>query len=465
MTQSLAERMADLPREQRMRALAQLSEPQQAELLHDWRGFWARPEQLAPADDEWLTWVILAGRGWGKTKTGAEWVREMVDAGQAKRIALVGETHKDLEEVMVTGQSGLANVWPPHRAPTIRLNPIRITCWNGAQCFGFNATQPGQLRGPQFDAAWADELGKWRYQQETWDQLAFGLRLGRRPRVVVTTTPVPTPLVVDLVKQAETPGSTVRLTRGRTYDNRSNLAASFLKSIRDRYEGTRLGRQELDAEILTDVPGALWTRKMLDDGRVRLDEDGSPLGLPAIRRIVVAVDPAITSDETSDEPGENGIVVAGLGENGHGYVLEDASLIGTPHVWASRAVSMLDLHEGDCIVVEVNQGGEMVTRTLRSVRPRVRIHEVRASRGKHVRAEPVAALYEQQRIHHVGTFAALEDQMVNMTAQGYLGARSPDRLDALVWALTELFPAVIKPVVREEPKQPVMPAGASWMAR
>lgn len=456
MTQSLAERLADLPPDARARELAGLSEDAQAELLHDWRGFWARPEQVAPEGD-WLVWLILAGRGWGKTKTGAEWVRELVDSGQARRIALVGETHKDLEEVMVFGPSGLASVWPPHQAPRITKKPIQITFHNGALAFGYNATEPEQLRGPQFDAAWADETAKWRYAQDTWDQLQFGLRLGQRPRLIVTTTPRPVPLIRELLKRATDDGE-VRVTRGSTFDNRSNLAGSFLKALKERYEGTRLGRQEIDAEVLDDVPGALWTRAILDAGRV------TPAELPEIKRVVVAVDPAITSDETSDEPGENGISVAAIGVNGHAYVLEDASLIGSPHQWASRAVSMMDLHEGDCLVVETNQGGEMVISTLRSVRPRVNIHEVKASRGKHVRAEPVAALYEQGRVHHVGTFAALEDQMTQMTAQGYLGDRSPDRLDALVWAITELFPAVIKPVRKEEPRPAAIPAGASWMA-
>jgi phage terminase large subunit-like protein len=298
-----------------------------------------------------------------------------------------------------------------------------------------------------------DELAKWRYAQETWDQLQFGLRLGKRPRVVVTTTPRPIPIIRDLMKRDD--GSVV-VTRGGTMANKINLAPSFIKTIHDRYAGTRLGRQELDAEVLDDVPGALWTRRMLDDARVKAP--------PPLRRIVVAIDPAATDEEMSDEPGENGIVAAGIGEDQRVYVLEDASLIGSPAQWASRAISTLDRFEGDAIVVEVNQGGAMVTHTLRTVRPTLKIVEVRASRGKHVRAEPVAALYEQGRVSHVGSFAALEDQMVMMTASGYLGDRSPDRLDALVWALTELFPAMVKPVRQEQPKARLRPAGpTSWM--
>jgi phage terminase large subunit-like protein len=329
-----------------------------------------------------------------------------------------------------------------------------VTWRNGAVATLYNATEPDQLRGPQHDLAWGDEIAKWRYAQDAFDQLMFGLRLGLKPRALFTTTPRPIPIVRDLMKRE---GQDVVVTRGGTYDNRSNLAASFLKVMRDKYEGTRLGRQELFAEILDDVPGALWTRAMLDEHRVKPDK------VPPLKRIVVAVDPAVTSDETSDEPGENGISVAGLGENNHAYVLDDASLIGSPRAWASRAVGMLDQHDADCIVVEINQGGDMVTSTLRSVRSTVRIKEVRASRGKHVRAEPVAALYEQGRVHHVGAFAALEDQMVLMTPQGYLGTTSPDRLDALVWGLTDLFPAMIRPVRKEEPR-PVSRSGVSWMA-
>jgi phage terminase large subunit-like protein len=295
-------------------------------------------------------------------------------------------------------------------------------------------------------------LAKWRYAQETWDQLQFGLRLGAHPRVCITTTPRPIPIVRDLLKRAAQNEGVV-ITRGGTMENRINLAPSFIKTIHDRYSGTRLGRQELDAEILDDVPGALWTRKMLDDHRI--------IAPPALKRIVVAVDPAVTSHEESDE---HGIIAAGLGFDQRAYVLDDASLQGTPGQWASRAISTLDRLEGDAIVVEVNQGGEMVSHTLRTVRPTLKIAEVRATRGKHVRAEPIAALYEQGRVSHCGSFAKLEDQMVMMTAQGYLGDRSPDRLDALVWALSELFPAVIKPIRQEQKPVRQRPMNAtSWM--
>jgi phage terminase large subunit-like protein len=453
MTASLLEQLAALPVERRHAALAKLTDAEAAALMYNWRGFLARPAQVAP-DGDWFVWLILAGRGSGKTRTGAEWVREEVDAGRAKRIALVAETAADARDVMVEGESGLLSIYPTSDRPQYEPSKRRVTWRNGAVATLYNATEPDQLRGPQHDLAWGDEIAKWRYAQDAFDQLMFGLRLGVKPRALFTTTPRPIPIVRDLMKRE---GQDVVVTRGGTYDNRSNLAASFLKVMRDKYEGTRLGRQELFAEILDDVPGALWTRAMLDEHRVKPDK------VPPLKRIVVAVDPAVTSDETSDEPGENGIVAAGLGVDGRVYVLDDASLMGTPKAWASRAISTLDRFDGDAIVVEVNQGGEMVTSTIRAVRPSVRIVEVRASRGKHVRAEPVSAHYEQGRVSHVGSFAALEDQMCLMTPQGYLGTSSPDRLDALVWALTEFIPAVNRRERKPEPR-PVSRSGVSWMA-
>ena len=450
---TLAERLAALPLDVRAEALRQLGDERAAELRYTWRGFWARENQLAP-DGDWLVWLVCAGRGFGKSRIGAEWVREEVDAGRAKRIALVAETAADARDVMVEGASGILSIYPPALRPTYEPSKRRLTWPNGAVATLYNGTEPDQLRGPQHDLAWVDEIAKYRYAQEAWDQLMFGLRLGQRPRVCVTTTPRPIPIVRDLLKRADA-GDGVVVTRGSTMENRINLAPSFIKTIHDRYAGTRLGRQELDAEILDDVPGALWTRKMLDDHR-----RAAP---PALKRIIVAVDPAVTADEEADE---HGIIAAGIGEDQRAYVLDDASLQGTPDGWARRAITTLDRLDGDAVVVEVNQGGDMVAHTLRSVRPTLKIAEVRATRGKHVRAEPIAALYEQGRVSHCGSFAKLEDQMVMMTAQGYLGDRSPDRLDALVWALTELFPAVIKPV-RKDPPKPLRPHRAgptSWMS-
>ena len=431
MTQSLAEQLAALPKPERDQVIAELSPAEAEALLHDWRGFNARPSQIAPSGD-WDIWLVLAGRGFGKTRTGAEWVREEVDAGRAKRIALIAETAADARDVMVEGESGLLSVYPEKDRPIYEPSKRRITWANGAVATLFNATEPGQLRGPQFDLAWSDELAKWRYARETWDQLQFGLRLGAHPRQIVTTTPRPTEIVKAIVGGQE---GKVTVTRGKTSDNRANLASAFMDKITKRYEGTRLGRQELDAEILGDLPGALWSLSSLD--AYRLSDPPEGMG-----RIVVSVDPAVTSTDSSDE---HGIIVAGM--NGQeGIVLHDGSLQGTPLEWARRAISLHDSYGADGIVVEVNQGGDMVKHTLRSVRDNINVIEVRASRGKHIRAEPVAALYQQGRIRHVGAFTELENQMTQMTTHGYEGPGSPDRVDALVWAMTNLFPDMVDTV-------------------
>ena len=428
MNQSPAEQLAALPADQQAAIFDKLSEEECAELLHDWRGFLARPDQITPEGD-WDIWMALAGRGWGKTRTGAEFIREQVDNG-AKRIALVAETQKDLEEVMVEGDSGLLSVFPPDQVPHYTKKPVKLVFHTGAIALGYNATQPDQLRGPQFDTGWSDELAKWRYARETWDNLQFGMRLGQHPRQIVTTTPRPIELIKALVAGEE---GKVHITRGRTLDNASNLAAPFLQKIRKRYEGTRLGRQELEGQILGDVPGALWRLADIDAGRV--PEPPETLG-----RIVVAVDPATTFTEDSNE---HGIVAAGL-KGQEGYVLEDGSMSGTPLQWARRAITLHDKYGADGVVIEVNQGGDMVAQTLRSVRETLNIIEVRATRGKHVRAEPIAALYEQGRVHHVGAHPELETQLSLFTNAGYEGEDSPDRADALIWALTELFPEMIE---------------------
>jgi phage terminase large subunit-like protein len=387
-----------------------------------------------------MTWLVLAGRGFGKTRCGAEWVREEVTSRRANRIALIAETQKDLEEVMVFGESGIASVFPPHQKPKITKKPVRIEFHTGAVAYGYNATEPDQLRGPQFDCAWGDELAKWRYARETWDQLQFGLRLGNRPRQIITTTPRPITILKEILS-----ASTTVVTRGITTDNRANLAPSFIKSITDKYAGTRLGRQELSAEILDDVPDALWTRAALDRDRIALGK------LPILKRVVVAIDPAAKLNEVPEDGAATGIVVAGVGEDGRGYVLDDATCRESPNGWARKAIACFDRYEGDCIVGEVNNGGDMVGNTVKVVRPTIPFTEVRASKGKWTRAEPIAALYEQGRISHVGTFAALEDEMVNFGPNGMAGEASPDRVDALVWALTELFPAIVKKVVKTVP--------------
>ena len=420
--------IASLPGSERARLIQSLSEAEAQALRFDWPS-WARPEQLPPPGD-WTVWLLLAGRGFGKTRVGAEWVRSGVSGasplapGRYRRIALVAETAADARDVMVEGESGLLATHPPDFRPRYEPSKRRVTWPNGAITTLYNAVEPDQLRGPQHDAAWADELAKWRYAEATWDMLQFGLRLGEHPRQVVTTTPKP----IRLLKTIMASPNTVT-TRGTTYDNRENLAPSFFSQVIQRYEGTRLGRQELDAEWLEDVPGALWQRAQID--ALRLAE------APELRRIVVAIDPAATSGEDADE---SGIVVAGLGTDGHGYVLDDRSRRGTPDAVCRTALAAYYRFEADRIVAEVNNGGEWIGTVLRQLDADVPYRALRATRGKVVRAEPVAALYEQGRVHHVGSHAALEDQMCAFTIDLDRGRASPDRGDALVWALTALLP-------------------------
>lgn len=429
--------LALLPESVRQKELASLTDAGAAALAYDWK-FWGRPEQLTPPGD-WLTWLILAGRGWGKTRCGAEWVRSEacgpspLAPGRSNRFALVAETAADARDVLVEGSSGILAVHPKDFRPAYEPSKRRLSWPNGAVATLYNATEPDQLRGPQHDAAWCDELAKWRYAEDTYSNMMLGLRLGERPRKVVTTTPRPMPIVKRLMRESST-----FLTRGSTFDNQSNLAASFLKDIRAKYAGTRLGRQELEAEVLDDVPGALWTRANLDEHRRRKDQ------LPEMQRVVVAIDPAARAKEPTDTTAETGIVVAGLGIDGRGYVLDDLTCALSPNGWARRAVSGFDMYSADCIVAETNNGGEMVTQTIKSVRETIPVRDVHASRGKVTRAEPIAALYEQGRVSHVGALAPLEDQMVLFTPFGIEGNTTGDRADALVWALTELFPAIVQ---------------------
>jgi phage terminase large subunit-like protein len=416
--------LASLSSAEREAHLAKLTPETRAALKWHWP-FWARPNQLAP-DGMWATWLLMSGRGFGKTESGAQWVKARIEGG-AKHIALVAETQKDLEEVMVPR---LVAIHRPEDAPTVRYRPVRMTWPSGATALGYNGTEPNQLRGPEFDTAWVDELAKYRYAQETWDMLQFTMRKGDDPRVVVTTTPRPIPLLKSLLADAGTV-----ITTGTTFDNADNLPAKFVEGLRKRYGGTRLGRQELYAEVLGDIPGALWYLAQIDGYRLTAIPEN-------MGRILVAVDPAVTAHEESDE---HGVIVAGLSGQ-DGIVLHDGSLRGSPLDWARRAISLHDSYGADGIVVEVNQGGDMVAQTLRSVRPNINVIEVRATRGKHVRAEPIAALYEQGRVRHVGAFPELESQMTQMTAHGYEGPGSPDRVDALVWAMTELFPDMVDAV-------------------
>lgn len=440
--QSVAERLASLTPDERTKAIAQLTDAEAEALLSDWRGFLARPDQIAPAGG-WDIWCILAGRGWGKTETGAQWVKEQVAAG-AKSIALVAETQKDLEEVMV---ARIMKLCPEAKA---KFKPVRISWPCGAQALGYNGTEPNQLRGPEFDTAWVDELAKYRHARETWDMLQFGLRRGDHPRVCVTTTPRATEIVKAIVAGAE---GKVKVTRGSTMDNRSNLAPSFLRKVHDRYAGTRLGRQELEAEILGDLPGALWSQGDIDAYRVKSAPDD-------IGRTVVALDVAVTNTDESDQ---HGLIAAGIAADQTGYVLEDCSLGGSPSDWAKAAVAAYHRHNASAIVAEVNNGGDMIAHTIRAIAPNINVVEVRATKGKHVRAEPVAALYAQGRVRHVGQFPDLEMQMTQFTNEGYQGDGSPDRADALVWALTELFPDMVDSVP-DASALTLKPRGRSWLS-
>lgn len=402
--------------------------------------FWALPHQLPPEGD-WRAWVVLGGRGAGKTRAGAEWVRTQVegarplDAGCCRRVALVGETYDQVRDVMIHGDSGILACSPPDRRPHWKASERRLVWPNGAEAQAFSAQDPEGLRGPQFDAAWADELAKWKKAEECWDMLQFALRLGEDPRVCVTTTP----RNVGALKRLLGTASTVT-THAPTEANRANLAASFLQEVRARYAGTRLGRQELDGVLLADAEGALWTGGMLEAARVDC--------VPDLDRVVVALDPCVSGGASADACG---IVVAGARLQGppqdwRAWVLADRTVQGAgPAVWARKAIGAMQEFGAERLVAEVNQGGQLVEEVLRQVDPLVPFRAVRASRGKSARAEPVAALYEQERVRHLPGLQDLEEQMCLMTARGFEGQGSPDRVDALVWALHEL---IIAPAAR-----------------
>ncbi len=400
----------------------------------------ARTNQRPPLGD-WLVHLILAGRGFGKTRSGAEWAKQQAIQLPGSRGALIAATWADGRDTMVEGESGLLAVLPP----SALRGGSAATAWNrslgevylanGSRLKVFTSEKPGRLRGPQHHYAWGDEPAEWQdapdgtAKDTTWSNLMFGLRLGPHPRVVLTGTPKPVQLVKELLfvkgdrRQGRRPD--VHLTTGSTYDNLDNLAPTFREQILAQYEGTRIGRQELQAELLEDVEGALWQLTRIEELRVA--------SAPELVRVVVAIDPAVTSGEDSDE---TGIVVAARGLDGHGYVLADRSGRFTPKGWAERAVLALDDHKGDRVVAEANNGGDMVEATLRTVRATVPFLKVTATRGKRIRAEPIAALYEQGRVHHVGSFDQLEDQMCSWLPDS---GESPDRMDALVWALSELM--------------------------
>ena len=409
---------------------------------------WAIPRHQLPPAGDWTTWLILGGRGAGKTRAGAEWIRAQVegakpgDPGACSRVALIGETLDEVREVMVFGESGIMRATPPDRRPKWIATRRQLHWPNGAVAQTYSASSPESLRGPQFDCAWCDEVAKWTKADEAWNMLQFALRLGDRPRAVVTTTPKATLLVEKLMKDTGT-----AITHAPTRANRENLPASYLEAVTRGYAGTTVGRVELDGELVRDVDGALWSWPMIEAARA----------LPPVEldRVVVAVDPPVTATKDSDACG---IIVAGVSCRGpqrewRAEVIADLTVQGlTPHGWAERVVRAYLEHQADRVVVEVNQGGDMVGDLLRGVDPAVPVRQVRAQRGKCARAEPVAAFYERGRVRHGAVFSALEDEMRAMTQAGFMGRGSPDRLDALVWALTDLLirpPVVVQPRVRQ----------------
>ncbi len=396
--------------------------------------FWALEHQLPPEGD-WRTWLVMGGRGAGKTRAGAEWVRSLVegpgpnDPGKARRIGLVGETFDQAREVMIFGESGILAVCPPGRRPEWIAGRKMLVWPNGATAQVLSAHDPDALRGLQFDGLWADELAKWRKAGEAWDMLQFGLRLGDDPRACVTTTPRNAKVLTNLLER----DSTV-VTHAPTSANRANLASGFLEEVQRRYAGTRLGRQELDGVLLADVEGALWTSAGLEACRAAKPSEMS--------RIVVAVDPSAAAGGVGDACGivVVGAVTEGPPQDWRAYVLEDATVNGaSPLEWAKAAIAAWDRHGADRLVAEVNQGGAMVETIVRQVDPLVPFRAVHAARGKAARAEPVAALYEQGRVFHAAPLGELEDQMCQMTRLGFTGSGSPDRVDALVWALYDLM--------------------------
>lgn len=412
-----------------LRTLASSLTDEEAELIqYEWALF-ARDNQLMPTGTDWAVWMILAGRGFGKTRSGGEAIRQLQETGKYGRFALIAPTAADARDVMIEGESGILAVSPPWNRPVYEPSKRRLTWPNGAIATTYSGEDPESLRGPQHDAGWCDELCAWSYPDDTWAMYNFGLRLGLRPITVITTTPKPTQLLKEIIAE-----STTVVTRGSTHDNKANLAPSFLAKIVKRYEGTRLGRQELYAEILDDNPGALWKASYIDPYRKSGDVAGDLLNCCV--RVAVGVDPAVSNNENS---AETGIIVAGIDANGHGYVFTDESLQGTPLEWARAAVAAYKNFQADRLYAEVNNGGDLVESNIRTVDNAVAITTVRATRGKALRAEPIAALYEQGRVHHVGGgLQKLEDQMLNWNPLDP-HAKSPDRLDALVWVLTGLF--------------------------
>ena len=381
----------------------------------------ARPKQLTPKGD-WSIWLILAGRGWGKTLTGAQDMAWFALNNPDSRLAIVAPTFADGRDTCIEGESGLLSIMDDKIIANYNRSLGEIVLHNGSRFKTFSADTPERLRGPQHHRVWCDELGSWKYS-ETWDQMMFGLRLGEHPKVIVTTTPKPIPLIKDLLKRKDT-----YTTTGSTFENKENLAEASLSQLKDKYEGTRLGRQELYAEVLEDVEGSLWSRDMIESSMIRYNEK-----LPSFKRIVIAVDPAVTANKRSDE---TGVVVCAEDFQGKYYILNDLSGKYSPDAWAKKVVEAYESYKADKVIAEVNNGGDLVERVVKTVDRNVNYKSVRATRGKFVRAEPIAALYEQKRVRHLNRFNLLEDQLCSYNPE--ITSQSPDRLDALVWGLTEL---------------------------
>ena len=433
---SPAVQLAKLPKAQRQQVLSGFSSDELETLAYQWQ-FWARPEQLPPAGDGWDFWLIKTGRGWGKTRTGAEQVLRW--AQKFPILSLVGETAADVRDVMVSGESGILECAPPWFKPVYYPSKTQLVFPNGSVANLFSGDDPDQLRGPQSYKAWVDELAKMRYHEEMWTNLLAGNRLGPHPHVVLTTTPRPLKLLRQLIADPA-----CHVTSGSSYANIENVSEVWRRTFLSRFEGTRLGRQEIGGEVLDDVEGALWTGVQLETLRVAPGDNENTADLVdrlGICRVAVGVDPqAIRSP--SDDGRETGIVVAGVDSPdrtiAHGYVLDDVSGNYSPAEWGARAVNAYQRWGADRLIGEVNQGGDMVEQICRSVDPNISYRAVHASRGKISRAEPIAALYEQARVHHVGQFGRMEDEMTTYTGVG-AGELSPNRMDAVVWALTELM--------------------------
>lgn len=444
--QTYRETLRGMSIERSAEVLASLGPDALESLRYAWP-FLARPSQLPPVG-RWRTWLILAGRGFGKTRCGAEWVRSQIESGKVSRMAIVAPTGADAREVIVEGESGIMAISPPQWRPYYEPSKRRLTWPNGAIARLFSAEEPHRLRGDNFDAAWCDELAVWPYPDEAWANLWLALRKGLDPRVVVTTTPMPIDLVKKLVADARSPNPTVSITTGSTFDNQANLAPSTLELLRRKYEGTTIGRQELYAEVLEDVAGSLWTPELID--RCRVEET------PVLRKIVIGVDPAVVAKAKSAHDGEvaagaeTGIVTVGLGVDGHAYVIGDVSGRMRVQAWADAVAREYARVDADAVVAEINNGGDLVVANLERARmprtlpdgtevgqTRMHIRTVHAAKNKRARAEPVAALYEQGRVHHLGVLKNLETQMTQWSPESV--SWSPDRVDALVWAVTELM--------------------------